>query len=86
MQILSHMSEVEAPLVYSCAALYQGTLSGESSLMPAVENQLVSSFIHVAIPSGLLHQGDREQKVWKQKFRLTFGSSATSIIYICRPL
>lgn len=58
MQILSHVSGVEALLVYFCATLYRRTLSGESSLMPGVENQLVSGLIHAAIASGLFHQGD----------------------------
>lgn len=66
MQILSHVSGVEALLVYFCATLYRRTLSGESSLMPGVENQLVSGLIHAAIASGLFHQGDWEQKVWRQ--------------------
>lgn len=66
MQILSLVSGVEALLVYFCAILYRRTLSGESGLMPGVENQLVSGLIHKAISSGLFHQGDWEQKERQQ--------------------
>lgn len=62
MQILSHVSGVEALLAYFCATLYRRTLSGESSLMPGLENQLVSGLIHAAVASGLFHQGDWERK------------------------
>lgn len=58
MQMLSHVSGVEALLAYLCATLYRRTLSGESSLMPGVENQLVSGLIHTAVALGLFHQGD----------------------------
>lgn len=61
MQMLSLVSGVEALLVYFCATLYRATLTGESSLAPGVENQLVRGLIRTAIEgaaSGLFHQGD----------------------------
>lgn len=66
---------MEAPLAYLCATLYRRTLSGESSLTPEVENQLVTGPIHQLVAAGLFHQGDREQKKKKRKFRAYVGGA-----------
>lgn len=85
-----HMCQgVEALLVYFCATLYRRTLSGESSLMPVVENQLVSGLIHTAVravAARLFHQGDWEQKVQEQIPAYAQHPAHTLFIFVAHPL
>lgn len=69
--------EVEAPLAHLCATLYGRTLSGESSLTPEVENQLVTGLIQQLVAARLFHRGDREHihtHIKRMEFRSPFAT------------